>query len=229
MSETNENLNNQELNGEEVVVSKKEAKAAAEQQERKQQKRNNALYIVIGAVFALAVTFAIVWNSGVIQKNSAAVTIDGEKYTADQVQLYYLNSFSAFVNNNYYYIDYLGLDYNAALQTQTINEAAAIYLGLDITTAGQMTWHDYFLNEGVKQMVMVQNALEAAEAEGFVYPDSLQREYDETVGYIQVSASYAGVSEDEYLSSYFGADIKADVYYVEMLRMLQMDAYMADF
>lgn len=225
MSASNEMQNNQEL----TSVSKKEARAAAEQQERKQQKRNNALYIVIGVVFALAVAFAIVWNTGVIQENSPAVTIDGEKYTADEMQIYYLNAFSAFVNNNYYYIDYLGLDYNAPLETQTINETAAIFLGKDITSAGKLTWHDVFLSEAVSQMTTVQNTLAEAEKTGFVYPDSMLRDYEESVGYIQVSASYSGVSEDQYLSNYFGADIKAEIYYEQMLRLMKVDAYMADF
>ena len=227
MSASNEMQNNQEQ--ELTSVSKKEARKAVEQQERKQQKRNNALYIVIGAVFAVAVAFAIIWNTGMIQKNSTAVTIDGEKYTADEVQIYYLNAFSAFVNNNYYYIDYLGLDYNSALETQPLNETAALYLGMDLTTAGKMTWHDVFLNEAVTQMTTVQNTLKVAEETGFVFPESVQREYDETIGYIQISASYAGLSEDEYLTQYFGADIKADVYYEQMLRLMQVDAYMADF
>lgn len=225
MSASNEMQNNQEL----TPVSKKEARKAAEQQERQKQKRNNALYIVIGAVFAVAVAFAIVWNTGIIQKNSTAVTIDGEKYTADEVRIYYLNAYSAFINNNYYYIDYLGLNYNAPLETQSVNETAALFLGLDITDAGRMTWHDVFINEAVDQMTTVQNTLIKAEEIGFVYPDSLQREYDESVGYVQVSASYAGVSEDEYLSNYFGADIKAEVYYEQMLRLMKVDAYMADF
>ena len=137
MSASREKQNRQDR-AESGVVDPK-AIDAAEQQ--KKEKRSNALYTVIGVVFLIFAIMAVVWRSNIIPKTATAATIDGEKYTAGEVSFYYHNSYIGLVNNMSYMLSYIGLDVNAPLETQTVNETAASMLG---TEAGQ-TWHDYFL------------------------------------------------------------------------------------
>ena len=75
-------------------------KTVEEQARQQKEKRSNRLYALIGVLFAVAVVISIVWRSNIIAKNTTAVTIDGEKYTAAEVEFYYWNSYNNFMNNN---------------------------------------------------------------------------------------------------------------------------------
>ena len=56
----------------------------------------------ISTLFLIAVIAAGIWRSNVIPKNATAVTIDGEKYTAAEVNFYYQNVYQNFVSNYSY-------------------------------------------------------------------------------------------------------------------------------
>ena len=143
---------------------------ASVQDAQPRKSNSGLLYGIIGVVFALALIGSIIWRSNVIAKVTPAATIDGEKYTAAEVAFYYQNACQGFVNDNYYLINYIGLDPYSSLKTQTVNELAAAWTGAE---EGQ-TWHEYFLDQALYQMATIQKGLEAAEAENFTYPASIQ-------------------------------------------------------
>ena len=217
MSASREKQNRQDL-AESGVVDPK-AIDAAEQQ--KKEKRSNALYTVIGVVFLIFAIMAVVWRSNIIPKTATAATIDGEKYTAGEVSFYYHNSYIGLVNNMSYMLSYIGLDINAPLETQTLNETAASMLGAE---AGQ-TWHDYFLDSGLNQLATVQAALKQAEAEGFVYPDSIQEQYQANMDGLDETAAAYGMSVDDLITSNFGPMVNLDIYGEQLLRMMKYSAY----
>lgn len=196
-------------------------KIIREEEQRRAEKRNNTLYVIIAVVFAIAVIASAIWRTNVIQKTSTAATIDGEKYTASEVNFYYLNTYSGFMNSYYYILSYLGVDTSTSLESQVINDSAAIMLGVE---AG-ITWKDYFLDQTLSQMAMVQNGLKAAEAEGFVYPASVQAQYDATIASLEAAAASSNMSLDAYLKNQFGSTITEKVYKTELLRTLQFEAY----
>lgn len=192
---------------------------AAEQQ--KKEKRNNKLYGAIAIIFVIAIVAAFVWNSNVIPKNSSAATVDGEKYTAAEVGFYYQNAYLSFVNNNSYFLSYLGLNTNAPLTSQTINETASAMMGIE---AGG-TWHDYFLEQSLIQIATIQNGLAEAEAEGFVYPEDIQSQVETSLASLAETAKASGISAEQYLQSNFGTYLTEEVYKQELTRLLQYDAY----
>lgn len=196
-------------------------KTAREAQQRKEEKRSNILYTVIAVVFVVVAVACIIWRSNIIQKTATAATIDGEKYNAAEVTFYYQNAYRTFLNNNYYYLSYLGLDMSTSLDSQTINSTAAAMLGAE---EGQ-NWKDYFIGQALDQMAAIQSALKAAEAEGFSYPDSVQADYEDSMASLKTTATASNLSVSQYLASNLGGGMTEKVYGDQLLRMLKYSAY----
>ena len=202
-------------------------KTSREAQRRKEEKRSNALYAIIAAVFVVAAAAALIWKSNIIQKTATAAVIDGEKYTAAEVNFYYQNVYRGFLNQNYYALalGYLGLDTNASLAGQTIAEADAAVLGLTPDEVG-LTWKDYFMNQALDQMAAVQAALNDAKANNFSFPDSVKADHDSQMESLRATAQSSGVSTAQYLRSGLGSTMTEKVYGDQLLRLLQYDAYL---
>lgn len=224
MSASREKQNRQE----QVSSGWVDPKTAREAQQRKQEKRSNLLYGTIAVVFVLVAVAAIIYRSNIIPKMSTAATIDGEKYSAGEVSFYYQNAYRGFQSDAYYFISYLGLNTSASLKDQTISADAASMissLGLGEAEEGE-TWYEFFLDKALTQMAQVQTALKTAEEEGFVYPDGVQAQYDDSMATLEAAATASGVSVNQYLTNSFGSSlITEQVYGEQLLRMLQYDAY----
>ena len=130
-------------------------KTFKELEQQKAEKRSNLLYSIIGVLFLVAVVVCLIWRSNIISRTATAVTIDGEKYTAAEVNFYYQSVYRSFLQNNSYFISYLGLDTNSSLKSQTVNATAASMLGVEEGSS----WYDYMMDNTIKQMTMIQNGL----------------------------------------------------------------------
>lgn len=215
-------------------------KTAREAQQRKEEKRTNLLYGVIAAAVVAAVIASAVWRSNLIPKMSTAATIDGEKYTAAEVNYYYQSAYRNFATNSQYayFLSYLGLNTGASLKNQEISASTASMLGLDIPgvdlqAAGDeevpastgVTWHDYFLDQALDNMSVIQSVLKTAEAEGFEYPAGVQAQYDDRMATLKADAAASGLSVSQYLSASFGAGVTEKVYGEQLMRVLRYSAY----
>ena len=237
MSASREKQNRQAASGQ------ADPKTAREAQQRREEKRTNLLYGVIAAAVLVAVIASFVWRSDFIPKTTTAATIDGEKYTAAEVEYYYQTAYRNFVTNSQYsyFLSYLGLNTNATLKSQSINSTAAAMLGIELPDADAesaeadseadplaptgMTWHDYFLDEALDNMRVIQAALKAAEAEGFQYPAGVQVQYDDNMDALKAVAAASGISVSQYLKGNFGAGVTEKVYGEQLMRVLRYSAY----
>lgn len=237
MSASREKQNRQAASGQ------ADPKTAREAQQRREEKRTNLLYGVIAAAVLVAVIASFVWRSDFIPKTTTAATIDGEKYTAAEVEYYYQTAYRNFVTNSQYsyFLSYLGLNTNATLKSQSINSTAAAMLGIELPDAEAesaeadseadplaptgMTWHDYFLDEALDNMRVIQAALKAAEAEGFQYPAGVQAQYDDNMDALKAVAAASGISVSQYLKGNFGAGVTEKVYGEQLMRVLRYSAY----
>lgn len=217
MSASREKQNRQDM-AEAGVVDSKEINAMEQQ---KKEKRSNILYGVIAAAFLVVAVLAVVWRSNVIPKMVPAATVDGEKYTAGEVSFYYNNAYMGLVNEWSYMVSYLGLDTSAPLEGQIINEAAATML--DVEAGG--SWHDYFIDMGLKQIATVQTALKQADAEGFVYPEGMQLQYEEALENMATTAEAYGTDVNGLLKNSFGPLMTEEIYREQMLNLLKYTAY----
>lgn len=196
-------------------------KTFKETEQRKAEQRSNRLYTVIGVLFLLVVVVCLIWKSNVISRSATAVTIDGEKYSAAEVNYYYQSVYRSFLQNNSYFISYLGLDTNSSLKGQTVNATAASMLGVEEGSS----WYDYVMDNVIKQMTLIQNTLKKADEEGFQYSAGVQAQYDESMQYLKDAATGSGMSVKKYLQQNFGSTMTEKVYAQETLRTLQYSDY----
>lgn len=222
MSASREKKSRQELNS----TGWTDPKTAREAQQRKEERRSSILYGVIAVVFVLVAITVIVWKSNIIQKTATAATIDGQKYTAAEVNFHYQNVYRNFINDNYTMLSYgmLSLNPSASLASQTIGDGDAAMLGLESDAVGQ-TWKDYFTDQALSQMAAVQSVLKAAKDEGFAYPSSVQEDYDADMESLRAYASANGVSVDRYLQANLGSTMTEKVYGQRLMATLQYQAY----
>ena len=200
-------------------------RTAKEAQLRKEERRSNLLYGLIALAFAVVVVVSMIWNSNVISRSATAVTVDGRKYSAAQVNFYYRNAYLAFMNQWSSVTSYFGLDTSLPLDSQEVNDTAAEFLDLELEEGETITWKDHFLNQALDQIASVQNGLQAASDEGFVFPESVQEEYADGIASLEKTARSAGTSVRRYLQATFGAIMSERVYKTELLRLMQFDAY----
>ena len=183
-------------------------KTAREAKQRKEEKRSNLLYGTIFVVFLLVAVAAIVWKSNIIQRTATAATINGEKYTAAEVSYYYQNAYQTFLNNNYSYLSYIGIDTSASLKDQTVSSMGAMFTGAEEGT----TWYDYFMDQALESMADIQALNDAAAAEGFTWDDDMQATLDANMESLATGATTYGYTEGQYLNMIFGSTMTKSIY-----------------
>ena len=221
MSESNEKQIN-ELETNETVNSK----AIREEEQRKAEKRSKVMYTAIAVAFVVVAAIALIWRftSTAGEKDLPAVTIDGQEYTAAEVNFYYQNFYSNFISENYYFLSYLGFDMSTGLKDQTINEDTAAMIGVE---AG-ITWHDYILGETLKQMASMQDLLADAEAAGYTYPDSVDEIVKANMLSLQSTAAASNMNAEDYLKAMFGSTMSLEVYEAQLLNAVKYETYAND-
>ena len=201
-----------------------DAKSIREEQERKEQKRNNTIFAVVAVLFVVVGIVSIVWNAGFLQKKSNAATINDVPYTPAQVQFYYRSAYQSFVNNNYSYLSFFGLDVTNSLKAQEcyISEEGG-------------TWHDYFVDDALATMLDVQALCDAAKEANFTWNDDLQAEFE-----LQMASLEAGrvdynetnsknVTTDEYIKLVMGDMVTKEIFEAETRRSVLAQAYSNSF
>lgn len=157
------------------------------------EKDNTVRYRVatIAVIVALVLSVALFVYQGFVAPNSAAVTVGGEKVYDHELNYYYINSYSNFVNQ-------VGADYAASL----FGLDATLPLDRQTYYADEtMTWHDYFLNTAKTSAQQIRMLSDAAAAEGV----TLNEEYE---GYVtqEMDALATFVEDNDYdMNSYLSA------------------------
>lgn len=225
MSASREKQNRQAASGQ------TDPKTAREAQQRKEQKRSSLLYGAIAAALVVVLIASVVWRSEMIPRMTTAATIDGQKYSTSEVSYYYQSAYRSFLSQYSYFTSYLGLNTGTSLRNQIVTETAASMLGIDLPEAAEgeeapvLTWHDYFLDQALDNMGIIQNGLKAAEAEGFAWPAGVQAQYDDNMASLKSVAAASGISVSQYLKGNFGAGVNEKIYSEQLLRTLRFGAY----
>lgn len=196
-------------------------KTQMEREKQKAEKRISALYRVIAVAFVLVVLCVGIWRSNIISRSATAVTIDGEKYSAAEVNFYYQNVYRSFLSSNSYFISYLGLDTSASLKGQTVNATAASMLGVEEGSS----WFDYMMDSAIQQMTLMEKVLKQAESEGFQYSAGVQAQYDDSMQALADTAAASGTSVSKYLQQNLGSNMTEKVYGQQLMKMFQYQEY----
>ena len=210
----------------EKQIKKAEDKVVSEADQRKAEKRSNLMYTLIAVAFVIVAAVSIFWRftSNAPQKDLPAVTINGQEYTAAEVNFYYQNLYGNFVNNNYYFLSFMGLDMNSSLKEQVISEDAAALLGLEGIESGT-TWHEYLMQETLAQMAAAQELLADAESNGYTYPDSLQDLFESNMLALETTAASNNMSAADYLAAVFGSNMTKEIYEKHLMNALKYEIY----
>ena len=137
-------------------------KLIREAEEKAKARKTNTLYGIIAALFVLVAAAVLVYNSGVLQRGKTAVVIDGEKYTAAQVNYYYMSRKNSILNSGY--ATYYGLDSSKSMDSQIVSDTAKMLL--QITDESEMTWDEYLRNDAIRTLTVRAKAAKLAEEKG---------------------------------------------------------------
>lgn len=205
---------------EQAVSNWADPKTAREAQQRKEQKRSDILYATIAILFVLVAIVSLTWKSGIVQRKATAATMNGENYSAAEVQYYYMNAYQSFVSQYYNYLSYIGLDTKKSLKSQECN------MGSD---AG--TWYDYFMGQALDKMSSIHALCDAADANGLTWNDSMQSDYQDSLDSLQSavdtynSSHSTKYSVKQYIRMIYGTLMTQSVYEDQMKLSIQAQAY----
>lgn len=182
------------------MLRREENKAAMterQQQEMKEAKKLR-LYTAIFAVAMIAViAFVIVSSvltSGIIERNTTALTVNDEKISVVELNYFYIDSVNNFMNTYGSYATLMGLDTSLSLGEQYMDEEA-----------GQ-TWADYFLEAATGSAKRCYAIYQDAKANGYQLPEDVQETIESTITSLDGYATLYGFADaDAYIKAMYGA------------------------
>ena len=192
-------------------------KKIREAEEKAKARKNNILYGVIAGVFVIVAAVLLVYNSGVLQRSATAVTINGEKYTAGQVEYFYANVKSSLVKSGY--ASFYGIDTSKSLDQQVVSDTMKTALGIE--DEGDVTWEQYVRDTAVKQLAMYVLTAQEAEANGMGADEHTQEELDATMEELNAAAKQNGYSTKTYLKLIYGKNMTVDTF-KEMVQLVDV-------
>lgn len=172
---------------------------------------------MIAGVFVIVAAVLLVYNSGVLQRSATAVTINGEKYTAGQVEYFYANVKSSLLKSSY--ASFYGIDTSKSLDQQVVSDTMKTALGIE--DEGDVTWEQYVRDTAVKQLAMYVLTAQEAEANGMGADEHTQEELDATMEELNAAAKQNGYSTKTYLKLIYGKNMTVDTF-KEMVQLVDV-------
>lgn len=197
-------------------------KKIREEEERAKHRRTNILYGVIAGVFVLVAAFLLLWNSNVIQRNTTAVTVDGTKYSAAEVDYYYHSVFNQLLQNPY--AAYMGISADMDLSSK-MSDSMRTALGVEET---DITWDAYLKGEAINNLKYITALSKLAKENGYTFTADMQKELDAQLEGLRSAAKQVGMSEGAYLKAVYGSNMTKTVYTKAWKQAAVANAYSAD-
>ena len=199
-----------------TVSASKERKAELElerkrqrEEEAKAERKSMALYGVIAAVVAVFAVAMLVLNSGLLQRSVAAVTVNGNKFTAADMQYYYNMEYATEVGNSQTYAMY-GMPYSF---DYTVDPAKQVY-----DEATGQTWDDYFVEKAKDSVTYVVALSDAAEKAGHTLSENGQKTLDGILSNLDTAWIGSYNSREAFMRANYGSYMTYDRF-VELLEM----------
>lgn len=188
-----------------------------QQREEQAAKRSRILYTILGVVFGVAAIALLVYNTGFFQSRATAVTIDGQKFTAADLEFHYQMVY----NQEYINSLYGQSNFNYAQSPED-----QIYDELNMTT-----WHAHFVDEAQKSLAQHVALEKAAKAEGYTLSEEGQKTLADTLAGLedQWRGSLNYTSRAGYLKAVYGPYMTYDVYKTNLERSIYVEAYTSDY
>lgn len=163
-----------------------------------------AAAVLICAVVLVTLVYSAVRDSGTIMKLTTAMTVGGQKITADELEFYYKSVVKMYENNNSYYEalygikNFYGIDFSKDLFKQKYNDS--------------QSWGQFFREEAVERLYNVLILYQDAQKAGYTLTDDMKKSVDETIDTLKESAESYDVSVKYLLKLNYGNAITLDKY-----------------
>ena len=183
-------------------------------EKRTQNTEDRSFYIkVIVAVIIFAIIFAVcfLYSNENIRKNMTAVTIDGEKFTATELDYYYHTA----INQYGSYLSYLGVDPSQDLDSQKYS--------------GNQSWADYFRSEAVVSLTQTATMYHDAMENGYTIDEDLQKQIDDYSASIDKYCETNAITRDQFLQSSYGSHMTNDLFMKHLTMSFVASDYASDY
>lgn len=193
-------------------------KAEAARQQANSTRRKTIQYTVIGVVIAVLVAALLIWNSGFFQNRAAAVTVNGTNYSVAEVSYFYhtTNAYRQTIS----YAQYFG-NYNTSASPRD-----QVY-STDSETGETISYHDYFLQAAMDDLVTVTSLYDAAVKDGYT-DANVKDDVAESIKNFKSTASAYGYTYKQFLAANFGSAVTPAVYERVLTRTMLADRYLSD-
>ena len=198
----------------ELEAAKLTERQTAEQQEAKKLKLYTIAFIlVLVGLIAIAATVGVtqtISTSGMREKNTVAMTVNGEDLSNAELNYYYIDVLNNFYSQYGSYASLLGLDVTKPLNEQVYDESTGD------------TWADYFVDSAKTNAKAVYAVCEAAKAAGHTLTEAEYVNVENAVSSLNIYGTMYGYTSGEaYLKAQYGNGATMDSFrnYVEMTLM----------
>ena len=201
-----------------------EAAALTEKQlaEKKEAKKLKIYTITFVSIMALVLLIGVgtiifngITNSGIIERNTIALTLNDHKLNSAEMGYYFIDSLNGFINdldeqsngNAAIYLQFYGLDVTKPLDEQQ-------YMG-----DPNKTWGDYFADAACESAKNIYAMCDAAEKAGHALSAEEKKMIDDAIANLETTAASRGFSSlKDYLKAQYGHGATVESYkkYVEM-------------
>lgn len=189
-----------QLRKEQNAAKMTEKQQQAEKEAKKLRLATIAFTVVIVLMLCVVIVVSIT-NSGIIQRNTTALTVDDTEISAVELNYYYMDCINKFLDTYSDVLMYFGIDSTLPLDEQVYNEETG------------ETWADYFINYAAESAKGSYALYNKAIAEGYTLSEENAASIDSTISYIELFASVYGYSDvDAYLASYYGTGSNEKTY-----------------
>lgn len=188
-----------------------------QQQEMKEAKKLRIYTVTFVAILVLVLAIAIaasVFNSGIIERNTTALTVNNEKISAAELNYYYIDSVNNYMDSYGSYVSMMGLDTSLPLNEQYFDEEAT------------QTWADYMLETATDNAKYAYALYQDAQANGFTLSESAQQDLDTNLSNLSAYASLYGYpNADGYLEAMYGNGSSLETYRKYMTVQVTAEEY----
>ena len=186
------------------------------EEQAKAERKSMMTYTLVGVICAIVAVAVLVLNSGILQRSVAAITVNGTKYTAADMQYYYNMQYMNTANTSQTYAMY-GVDYGF---DYTVDPAKQIY---DEQT-GQ-TWHEVFEEYAKKSVTYLTAINDAAKKAGHVLSEEAIAARQEVLD--NMNSAWVGnyTDRDQFLRANYGSYMT----YERLLELLDLEVMASDY
>ena len=133
--------------------------------------------------------------------DDVVATLGDEELTVSELQLYYIDSIYAFYSQNYYYLEFMGLDLSAPLSEQ------------ECSLDQSLTWEQYFLDAAIKSWQSYVLVDLMAQQDGFAVSPEVQTQIDSMGDQLEsIAVSYGYENASAYLSAEMAPGVSVETY-----------------